>query len=142
MRWLLWVAAVLALASTNAEPRDTAESKDLYMLHCGGCHLADGRGAPPEVPGIQNILGQFVQVDGGRAYLVQVPGAAQAPIPDSELTQILNYILAEFNHETLPATFKPLTLAEVTQARSQALNDPLARRRVLMDKIEHLTPHK
>ena len=80
----LLLCVVISLCSINCY----ADQRVLYMLHCGGCHLADGRGNPPQVPSIRNVLGQIVRVDGGRDYLVQVPGASQAPVTDQELTAV------------------------------------------------------
>jgi len=55
-----------------------------YMIHCMGCHLPDGSGNPPEVPDTRGEMGRLLSVEGGREYLVQVPGAAQAPISAAE----------------------------------------------------------
>jgi cytochrome c553 len=50
-----------------------------YMLGCQGCHLEDGRGFPQRgVPALNEFVGNFLKVPGGREYLVQVPGAAQS----------------------------------------------------------------
>ncbi len=117
-------------------PYSVADAEQSYMLHCGGCHMADGDGAPPEVPGLKD-LGEIVQLRGGRDYLVQVPGASQAPITDDELTVIVNYILRAFNAATLPESFMPLSLEEVSQARQLSLNDPLSARAQL---IAHKEP--
>ena len=120
--WLLLAALSLCPLLSDANERA------VYMLHCGGCHLADGRGNPPEVPGLRDELGRIVQVPGGRDYLVQVPGASQAPVTDAELTSIINWILTEFNAATLQPGFKPLTIREVGRARGHTLADPLKRR--------------
>jgi hypothetical protein len=60
-----------------------------------------------------------------------VPGAAQAPISDEALAAVLNWVLLEFNRETLPAGFRPLRGSEVKRSRAQVLADPLKRRREL-----------
>jgi|TARA_B100001093_G_scaffold514972_2_gene590235 hypothetical protein len=59
-----------------------------------------------------------------RGYLARVPGSAQAPIDDAELTDVINWILREFNSETLPKSFIDLTVEEVARARSTILADP------------------
>ena len=59
-----------------------------------------------------------------RGYLARVPGSAQAPIDDVELTGVVNWILHEFNSETLPQNFVDLTVEEVARARSVILADP------------------
>jgi len=55
----------------------------------------------------------------------RVPGAAQAPIRNDALAAVLNWVLLEFNRETLPAGFRPLRGSEVGRSRVQALADPL-----------------
>ena len=45
-------------------------------------------------------------------------------IDDAELTAVLNWLLEEFNAETLPADFQKLTVDEVTEARPNILGDP------------------
>ena len=39
-------------------------------------------------------------------------------------TEVLNWLLEEFNAETLPKNFKKLTVGEVTEARTQILANP------------------
>lgn len=111
-----------------------ADDRAVYLLHCGGCHLLDGRGNPPEVPTLQNELGKIIRVPGGRDYLVQVPGASQAPVTDSQLADIINWILTEFNAATLQSSFVPLSADEVGKARRQTLADPLKRRAEIWQK--------
>lgn len=111
-----------------------------YMLHCMGCHLADGSGGPPDVPDIRGEMGCLLSVDGGRAYLVQVPGAAQAPVSDAELAALVNYMLKTFNADTLPADFTPLTAEEVTRWRGDWLMDVAAVRRTLLAQLESRCP--
>ena len=60
-----------------------------------------------------------------REYLVRIPGATQAPINDAELTALINWVLEEFNADTLPAGFEYLSVEEVTAARKNILADPL-----------------
>lgn len=98
-----------------------------YLLHCSGCHLPEGQGAPP-IPGLRGDPGRLSHSQAGRAYLVQVPGASQTPITDRQLTDITNWMLVRFSSETLPSDFKPLTLEEVRKARAEILLDPLKRR--------------
>ena len=56
--------------------------KSDYMVHCMGCHMMNGKGLPPEVPAFDSTLGNIVGKPGGRAYVIQVPGASQSPIDD------------------------------------------------------------
>jgi len=127
--------SLILLALSAAASAEARSPKELYLLHCAGCHRPHGNGALPEVPGLRGDLGELVQVEGGRDYLVRVPGSAQAPVTDVELQHIVNWILEEFNASTLPENFSPLTLDEVRSARANVLPDPLKLRQQLWQKV-------
>ena len=95
-----------------------------YLIHCAGCHLVDGSGSPPRVPDVRGEMGRLLAVAGGREYLIQVPGAATAPVSDRELAAIVNYMLSSFSSGTMPAGFEPFTEAEVGRLRKSWLSDP------------------
>ena len=117
-------------STAQADPRIS------YLLYCGGCHLPDGTGTPPEVPSLHEDLGRIVQLEGGREYIVRVPGASQAPVSNQELAEILNWILHNFNATTLASNFSPLTESEVAAARDNVLADPLKYRAELWRSYE------
>ncbi len=95
-----------------------------YLLYCSGCHRPLGEGNPPNVPTLHNELGLMMSVQEMRGYLARVPGSAHAPITDAELTDVLNWMLEQFNADTLPEDFKKLAVEEVTTAREESLADP------------------
>ena len=128
MRKISVVLAACLSASTAVGALADDQIRLDYLLHCSGCHLPEGQGAPPVVPGLKNALGVIVGLPEGREYLVRVPGAAQTPITDKQLTDITNWILYRFNAETLPDAFEPLTVNEVSVARAHVLLDPLQKR--------------
>ena len=101
-----------------------ASPRTNYLLYCSGCHRPMGEGKPPNVPTLHDELGKMMSVNAMRGYLARVPGSAHAPISNSELTEVLNWLLAEFNAETLPENFKELTVKEVTEARTKVLANP------------------
>lgn len=102
-----------------------ADTRSDYLLHCSGCHLPDGSGAPDDVPSLHNDLGRIITVAEGRGYLVRVPGSSQALLDDAGLAAVINWILTEFNSATLADDFEPLTTEEVKAARRDVLMDPL-----------------
>ena len=111
----------------------TAESPhNNYVIHCQGCHLADGSGHPPDVPSFTGQLGDFLRVEGGRAYLVQVPGTANAPLDDRSVAELLNWMLERFSDRMRPANFAPYSAQEVAGYRREKLADPAARRKSLL----------
>ena len=109
-----------------------------YMIHCQGCHLPDGAGKPPDVPSFAGQLAEFLRVEGGRAYLVQVPGTANALLDDQAVAELLNWMVERFNDRTLPANFIPYTAPEVTRYRSEVLADPGTRRASLLAGLSAL----
>lgn len=120
------IAAALALLVLA--PLAAASPRTNYLLYCSGCHGTDGSSRPPNVPTLRSELGRLVAVPGGRDYLVRVPGASHSPLDDAQLAEVMNWVLGEFNADTLPAQFSPLTTEEVAHARRQVLMDPLKHR--------------
>ena len=114
-----------------------AESAPInYMLHCQGCHLADGSGKPGSVPSLVDSIGRFALVPGGREYLVRVPGSSQAPLSDEELARVLNYMIRSFGPADVAADFRPFDAVEVTQVRSPPLSETESVRRALLSAME------
>jgi hypothetical protein len=128
------IACALLCAGTGLASAEQPPDVN-YMLHCMGCHLSDGSGAPPQVPDIRGEMGRLLTVEGGREYLVQIPGAATSPVSDRELAAIVNYMLRAFSADTLPASFEPFTEAEVRRLRPHWLSDPEPVRKKLLEQM-------
>jgi len=47
---------------------------------------------------------------------------------DTRLTAVLNWVLQEFNANTLPDDFKPYSVQEVSASRYKVLTDPVRTR--------------
>ncbi|MBU3071291.1 cytochrome C [Aestuariicella sp. G3-2] len=110
-----------------------------YMMHCQGCHLPEGQGFPlRDVPRIKNHLGKFLHVEGGREFLIQVPGSAQSDLNDSRLTAVINWMLITFSQTELPDNFQPYTVTEVSRLRRSPLVEVKSTRALLIKKIEKL----
>lgn len=124
--------AAMLLATWIFSSAAIADPKANYLLHCRGCHLADGRGVPPEVPTLINVIGRLVAIAGGREYVVRVPGVAQTSLSDKDLAEVLNYVMVELNAATLPADFKPFTAEEIATYRPRVLADPARHRAKLL----------
>ena len=134
MRWL--VAAVAGVGFAGGRPAASETPPINYMLQCQGCHLADGSGSPMGVPALLDTVGKFLRVPRGREYLVRVPGSAQAPISDSELAQLLNWIIRRFGPREIAADFLPFAQSEVARYRDRPLTDVVAMRAELVAQIE------
>ena len=102
-----------------------ADSRFDYLLHCGGCHLEDGSGDPPEVPNLRADIDWLAATPDGRSYLTRVPGASQTPLSDARLAGVLNWILETYYPGQ---AFSPFTAAEVASTRPIPLYDPLKAR--------------
>lgn len=116
---LILLLGIIPASSYAASPRIN------FLLHCSGCHLPGGEGAPPNVPTLHNELGHMMRVQEMREYLVRVPGSAQSSLNDKDLADVVNWMLVEFNASTLPEDFTPLSTAEVAAARKSILANPL-----------------
>ena len=134
-----WVAAIGTLLATLAG-NAVAEPRTDYLLHCRGCHLADGTGTPPGIPALRDRVGYYLQIPGGRDYLTQVPGASNAPLSDERLTGVLNWVIGEFAGGSAPSDWAPLSATEVGQGRRVAPADIDAWRRALWQEIETQFP--
>ena len=118
------IASLFILISANGSLY-AASPRINYLLYCTGCHAAGGAGKPPNVPTLRGELGRMIAVPEMRSYLVRIPGASSAPISDAELSEVINWLLYEFNSDTLPADFEEYSEEEVARARKDILADPL-----------------
>lgn len=126
-------AVLLAVAPALVNAGYTAKTN--YILHCQGCHGADGVGRiPDQVPPLSNSMGYFLHVPGGRRYLAQVPGIAHVPIDDAEVAALLNFALRRFSSGQLPAPFVPYSTEEVARHR-RAAPDVISLREELVTAI-------
>ena len=107
-----------------------------YILNCQGCHLPDGSGSKGNVPKMNDFVGYFLHVPGGREFIVQVPGAASAPISDRELADVMNWMLLNFSRNELPDPFEPYSAEEIGKLREEPLIDILQRREELLTRIK------
>jgi hypothetical protein len=128
---------VIALASVATSAHGWSPGTN-YTLHCEGCHLADGSESPGKVPALAGSMAQFLRVPGGRAYLVRVPGVANAQLEDGDLAALLDWTLRRFDAANLPADFVSYTADEVHRLRAEPLIAVAPARRQLLDSIKAL----
>lgn len=93
------------------------------MLHCMGCHVADGSGSPGKVPSVRESLPVLAASAAGRRFLVQVPGAAQSPLSDLELAQVLSWMIRNLSDRPVPSDFQDFSAGEVARLRKTPLVD-------------------
>ena len=95
MRLTFLLAALVFVFNLFSEAN--AESAHFnYILHCQGCHLVNGGGTSGKIPALIGV-GRFLSVEGGREFLVRVPGVSGSLVNDAELAEVLNWILYEFS---------------------------------------------
>ncbi|WP_416908460.1 MAG: c-type cytochrome [Polymorphobacter sp.] len=139
----LMLACLLAAAApaSGTEPtipgvENPARARIDYMLKCQGCHQPDGTGNAVNTPPLKNEVARFLSVEGGRAFLVQVPGVASVDLGDERLAEVLNWTLHRFDSAHLPKGFRPYTAAEVARLRRTPLRlDRVERRNQLVSRF-------
>ena len=125
MRKLLLTACLLVGATATNASEDLAEKRAAFQwkMNCQGCHQANGEGSLGGAPDMRGIVARFLDVDGGRAYLGQVPGVAYAPLNDNDLAILVNWLLKEYDGEHLKPGFVPYTAKEIGELRQRPLVD-------------------
>ena len=114
-----------------------ARAKMNYMLNCQGCHGPQGAGsADGAVPTMQNYVGNFLSIEGGREFLVRVPGSANAALDNKALAELLNWMLPTLSPGQMPEIFSPYLPEEVGRLRAEPLRDVGGARAVLVAQIE------
>lgn len=108
-----------------------------YLHYCAGCHLDDGTGKPSHgIPNMRGVLGQFLRVDGGREFIIKVPGVSHTPLADSDVAALMNWLLDGIAQPSTPPGTPPYTEAEVTRLRSQRMVDIPATRKQIIERLE------
>jgi len=116
------VLGLLAASSVLATDSDYRRAQYNYQMFCQGCHAPDGRGAG-DIPRMKDHIGHFMTTQGGREYLVRVPGAATSALSDTDLAGVLNWIVQEFSGVSAHTDFKHYSPAEVGRLRQNPLNE-------------------
>ncbi len=117
-----------------------------YTIRCQGCHTKEGVGlsTPQEyIPPLRNYIGYFLQVPGGRDYLVRVPGVSQSHFNDQQTADLLNYVIYRFADDSLNGDFAPYTSQEVKKDREKGpLRSVSERRGKLVAEINSMLEKK
>ena len=114
----------LALVLLIQLPSEASEGGRLpYLMGCVGCHGENGVTISQKVPDLKDQIGFFLHLPEGRAYLVRLPNVAFAPISDTELADMMNYMVFTLGGSSAPKDAKPYTPAEVGKLRKQPLTE-------------------
>ena len=128
----VFVACFLLIASSSLVGAAEPDVLEDYTLHCSACHTLDGGGTQGIVPSLAELAPLLEHPD-GRAYLIRVPGVAQAPLSDARIARLLNWVLAEYSGITAKP---PFGQDEVAAWRSHPLRDPVGFRAQLTAGLE------
>jgi mono/diheme cytochrome c family protein len=129
---------LVVMAALFGVPASSASDlgRQYYLLNCAGCHQFDGTGsAAHEIPKMRGVVGNFLRLPEGRAFLVQVPGTSNSALSDAQIAVLLNWMLPHFSSEQIPPDFAPYTADEVTRLRRQRLDDVAATRTAIVRRL-------
>jgi mono/diheme cytochrome c family protein len=115
---------------TGLRVEPMARPARIYAENCEGCHGWAGVSVT-EIPTLKGRIGYFARIPEGRRYLVQVPNVALNPSSDEDIAAMMNWLLATFSREQLPADFVPYTAQEVAALRTARIDVAADRRRVV-----------
>jgi hypothetical protein len=104
-----------------------------YILHCQGCHGANGSGTVGHVPALRSTFIPLLQVNGGRDYLLRVPGVANTVLKPAATAAVMNWLLSQFATEINKDVL--FSVEEVTTARGEPLLSVRATRGELFARI-------
>jgi hypothetical protein len=125
----LWLAVALPAAAADYQPGAPLEiytgARADFAFRCKGCHGFAGEGTPGHVPRLDGFVGFFTEVEGGREYLMRVPGVARSSLDDERLAGVLNWMLEVYGGDAVAPEFTPYTAAEVAAARREPLTAAL-----------------
>jgi cytochrome c553 len=117
----LAAAVVVAPAARALERPESGNAAQNFVLFCAGCHGLDGSGVPGRVPPLPSSLSRLLTVEGGREFLLRVPGVANSALSDAALAAVMNWCIQQFAGEQAAAQQRPYTAAELTAARHEPL---------------------
>lgn len=135
------LAAPASASGDLAGVSHVGKARQDWILQCQGCHRADASGTAETTPAMNGMIAKFLWVDGGREYLIRVPGVSTAPLSDKALASLINWTLWTFDAEHLPEDFKPYDEKEVGSLRRKPLRvNTDEKRAALVAKIEAMQP--
>jgi mono/diheme cytochrome c family protein len=129
MKWNIRCFAMFLGLLNTAAPRAQTPAAEFsapqrdYILACAGCHGVHGVSNPNLVPSLQGLVGYFLDLPEGRAYLSRLPNVAFSTLNDEQLAAVLNYLVFEIGAGSAPAGARPYAAAQVGEWRKQPLTE-------------------
>lgn len=134
-RLLVIIAVWCSIVGVCANAESLLGPAKNYLLHCEGCHMADGSGQPGYVPAFRYSVSRFLAIPEGRAYLGRVPGTSQSLLADSDRAELLNWIVSKFDADHLPVGFRPYTADELSRYRRDPVSQASVERARILSQI-------
>ncbi len=108
-----------------------------FILACAGCHGLNGVSNSTLVPSLKGLVGYYLNLPEGRAYLPRLPNVAFSTLNDEQLAAVLNYMVFDIGAGSAPAGSRPYAAAEVGKWRRQPLTEVTlsAYRRQIVDTL-------
>lgn len=136
------IFSLLCFSSTSLPPISANDAdgdylrhpKENYMIFCQGCHAAKGQGLTDQVPAFKGQVSKFLSIEGGREYLIQVPGVSKSAMSSEALADLMNWIVQEFDPNHIPDNFAPFSTAEIETLRQVSLTKATEVRRTILNK--------
>lgn len=124
-----------ARGSVSAESvARTSSVRSQYVLACAGCHGLDASGSVVgNVPDMRQ-LGRFLRIEGGREFVIKVPGVMGSGLSDQQVAEVTNWVLATLAAGSVPPAHQAYTADEVRRARAAPLLDVAATRAGLVER--------
>lgn len=133
--FIFYLLAGIMNQAISSEKINYPRAKYNYQMFCQGCHTPDGSGGK-DVPEIKGFIGNFLNIQEGREYLVRVPGSANSSLNSPQLAEVLNWIVLELGGKNIPQNMKFYTAKEVEELRQDPLFEVVNYRKQLVAKIE------
>lgn len=115
-------ALALTLLSGLVYGSAWAEPYTDYILHCQGCHGANGEGSAGGAPPFRGHVARLAATRMGREYLLRVPGVQFSELDDARLAAVLNWILDRFEESAdRGSEVRPFSAEEVARLRGRPL---------------------
>lgn len=123
------LGAVCAAAAMAGEPTAVSTATQFpqprrdFILACGGCHGLNGVSNSSLVPSLKGLVGYYLYLPEGRAYLPRLPNVAFSTLNDEQLAAVLNYMVFDLGAGSVPAGTRPYRAVEVGKWRRQPLTE-------------------
>lgn len=111
------------------KPHPDALAQFQWAMNCQGCHGPKGKGnASRDVPPLVE-LNAFQKISEGREFLVRVPGVSRSPLNNSDLTDLMNWMVREMDPNFSEKEQILFTEQEVGRLRQKPLLDEIRKTR-------------